>query len=159
MTLNWDPDVIPEGLNLTLTDNLDGTFIEPMDMGGEPSVIIGHDQTFITGVRITVGVSEAGLEPMGFITRFDLKQNMPNPFGRITSITYDVPRTSVVDIAIYDTAGRKVRVLAAGVQSTGRHTLNWDGFDARGSRVSPGVYFCRMQTEAYTRTRKLLLIR
>ena len=48
-----------------------------------------------------------------------------------------------VDIAVYNVAGRRVKVLATGPQPGGSKYLTWDGTDATGARVPRGVYFVR----------------
>jgi hypothetical protein len=159
VTLAWNPDLIPEGFSLTISDNLDGSFIGPIDMGSISSVTVQDCMSFITGVRVTASVSGAGTKASASITKFDLRQNVPNPFSRETSIVYDLPNKCVADVSIYDASGRKVRVLTCGNQQAGRHTLAWDGRDEAGSGVSAGVYFCRMQAEDYTKIRKILLVR
>ena len=50
-----------------------------------------------------------------------------------------------VDIGVYDIAGRRVRTLARGPQSPGRHVTSWDGRDERGAEVRSGMYFVRVR--------------
>ena len=51
--------------------------------------------------------------------------------------------TAVV-LAIYDVRGRRVRTLAQGQQEPGTHPVRWDGRDAQGEPVAPGVYVSRL---------------
>jgi len=46
-------------------------------------------------------------------------------------------------VIVYNVAGRQVRTLVAGTQSSGRHTITWDGKADDGSTVTRGVYFVR----------------
>ena len=54
-------------------------------------------------------------------------------------------------------AGRRVRQLADRTFPAGPSEVQWDGRDAEGRRLSPGVYFVRLEAEAGARTRKILL--
>jgi hypothetical protein len=69
----------------------------------------------------------------------------PNPSGGAVALAFEIPAATVVDLAVYDVAGRRVAVLAGGQYPAGRHAVRWDGADARGARLLGGVYFCRLQ--------------
>jgi hypothetical protein len=157
--LTWDAALIPDWLTLILYDNAGGKFIGPIDMSTRSALEIGSDLSFVTGVRIVGTISTAGSQITGNITSFDLRPNVPNPFGGMTTISYDVPHVSSVEVVIYDPSGRKVRLLATGIHKPGRHAVVWDGCDQGGAAVSPGVYFCRMDTDTFVGTRKLLVVR
>lgn len=73
-----------------------------------------------------------------------LERAMPNPFTRSTRLQYAVERSGLpVEIGVYDLAGRLVRQLERGPQPAGIREVRWDGLDAAGSRVRPGMYFVR----------------
>ena len=42
---------------------------------------------------------------------------------------------------MFNVAGRLVKTLASGSQPAGTYTVTWDGSDASGVRMAPGVYF------------------
>lgn len=91
--------------------------------------------------------------------RFALAQNFPNPFNPVTTISYDVPVRSEVSLGVYSVAGQLVRVLFAGDQVPGTHTVAWDGRNDAGVQAGSGVYFARLVAGGWHGTRKLLLIR
>ena len=64
------------------------------------------------GVDISKGSFEYSLKPIP--EKFSLYQNYPNPFNSFTKVKYDIPEISIIDISIYDLAGRKVAVLMNG---------------------------------------------
>jgi hypothetical protein len=113
----------------------------------------------VATVRITVDIITAvGEAPWG-PTRFELFQNIPNPFNPTTSIVFDVPAGGArVNLDVYDVRGRLVARLVNGHQGPGRKYVTWDGTDRRGQHVSSGVYFYRLQAPGFQKTRKMVLI-
>jgi hypothetical protein len=69
----------------------------------------------------------------------------PNPFSNVTTIDFVVSGTTAQEtmIAVYDLAGRKVRVLLRGPQSPGTLQVRWDGRGDDGAPVRSGVYMVR----------------
>ena len=88
-----------------------------------------------------------------------LLKNYPNPFNPSTTIEYDLPEPSEVSLAIYDIAGREVKMLAQGPQLSGTYDTHWDGTDRDGDLVAGGMYFARLQTGEFQRVVKMLYLR
>jgi glucuronoarabinoxylan endo-1,4-beta-xylanase len=88
---------------------------------------------------------------------FELAQNYPNPFSSSTAISYRLATQGDIKITIYDILGRVVRETLPGVQSVGRYSILWDGRNAHGQKVSPGVYFYSLQAGSDSRVRKMVL--
>jgi len=95
------------------------------------------------------------------VARSGLGQNYPNPFNPVTKIEYWVAEgeKAGVRLDVYDVRGARVRTLVNGAKPAGRHVVEWDGRDDRGTAVGSGVYFYRMATGAFSATRKMLLIK
>lgn len=55
-------------------------------------------------------------------------------------------RAGSVRAIVRDLLGRTLRVLDAGLRSTGEQMLLWDARDAHGARVAPGVYHLQLAT-------------
>ncbi len=101
--------------------------------------------------RILTGVSQSEkLTP----SKFELSQNYPNPFNPSTTIRYGLPNRAHVTLAVYNTLGQQVALLQNGEQEAGYHEVKFDG-----SGLSSGVYFYRIQTGEFVRTRELLILR
>jgi uncharacterized repeat protein (TIGR01451 family) len=83
----------------------------------------------------------------------------PNPFAQGTSITFKVPSSCRVTLGIYNVEGQLVRLITDQAVGKGSHTEFWDGCDDSGARVSRGVYFCRMETEGFEATQKVVLLK
>ncbi len=90
---------------------------------------------------------------------FTLSQSYPNPFNHHTIISFTVPHKCHVSLKIYDAIGRMVTVLWDEETTAGNHLVNWGGRDQTGKAVSSGLYFYRMQTESFVKTRSLLLLK
>jgi flagellar hook assembly protein FlgD len=88
-----------------------------------------------------------------------LGRNYPNPFNPSTTITFEIPARSHVNLSIYDIQGRPVRTVTDRVMPEGPQEVVWDGRDELGKGVSSGVYFCRLTALDRTLTRKMVLIR
>jgi hypothetical protein len=84
---------------------------------------------------------------------YALEQNFPNPFNPSTSITYAIGAAGFVTLKVYDILGREVSTLVSERQSAGSHGARFDG-----THLASGVYFYRLQSGAFTDTKKLLLI-
>ncbi len=83
----------------------------------------------------------------------------PNPFSPSTSIAYSLDRAQHIRITIYDVAGRVVTELLDATRPAGDHDLVWSGRGRDGRDVPAGVYFVRLQSEAGTASRKIVLLR
>jgi hypothetical protein len=77
----------------------------------------------------------------------------PNPFRTSTTIAWRDPGPA--DVTIHDPAGRLVRRLSGGDETS----ASWDGRSASGRRMPSGVYFVTMTTGEETRRTKLTLVR
>jgi hypothetical protein len=88
-----------------------------------------------------------------------LYQNYPNPFNPVTTISFLVPETGNVTLAVYDVAGKLVRVLIDARLDAGPHEAIWDGRDKAGRTASTGIYFYRLQTGKETISKKMTLLR
>ena len=85
---------------------------------------------------------------------FSLSQNYPNPFNPSTIINYQLPTNSHVTLKVYDVLGREVTTLVNEREQAGTHGVKFDG-----TNLPSGVYFYRLQTQTYSDTKKLLLIK
>ena len=82
----------------------------------------------------------------------------PNPVHEKAVIGYDIPRGTLVRLAVYDARGRLVREVLNRPHLPGRYVAEWDGRSIHDSRVAPGVYFYRLETADFTRTLKIVMV-
>lgn len=82
----------------------------------------------------------------------------PNPSHDVVRFALQLPAPSAVECAIYDTQGRRLATLVRGPLEPGRHDFVWDGRDAAGHRVGPGVFFARARAGGAMRTQRIVRI-
>lgn len=96
---------------------------------------------------------------IGFPRDYTLYQNFPNPFNSMTEIKYVLPEARHVSVRIFDLLGRESATLVSGRKEAGYHIIQWDGNDNSGKQVTSGTYLYQIQTEDFTKTKKMLLLR
>jgi len=98
-------------------------------------------------------------------SEYELHDNHPNPFNPLTTIQYDLPEKSYVQIIIYDILGNEINTLVNGLEQPGFRQITWNGTDQNSISVSSGVYLIRFSAESiqsnatYKRNSKLMFIK
>lgn len=85
---------------------------------------------------------------------FKLEQNYPNPFNPTTIISFQIPAASKVNLEVFDILGRKISTLIDGQLAAGTHQITFDA-----SHLASGLYLYRIQTENFTQSKMLTLIK
>jgi len=80
--------------------------------------------------------------------------NYPNPFNPTTTITYTLPVDGKVSIKIIDILGREVTTLYDGYNTSGTHSVIWNGKDA-----ASGIYFYSIVFNNQRIYKKMLLMK
>ncbi len=88
-----------------------------------------------------------------------LSQNYPNPFNSSTTIRYELPIPSRVNLKIYNSCGQEVKTLIDEIQTDGSKTVRWDSMDNKGQPVGSGLYLYTIDANNSFQTNKLLLLR
>jgi hypothetical protein len=83
--------------------------------------------------------------------KFALEQNYPNPFNPLTTINYQLPKTTKVIIKIYNIHGQLVTTLVNKLQPAGYYRIGWQP-----EEIVSGVYFYQLKTENYLETKKMI---
>ena len=92
---------------------------------------------------------------------FELFPNFPNPFNPATTIRYQLAKSSLVRLSVYDLTGRAIVQLIDEVQAPDFYQVFWNGTDQHGYPVSAGIYIARLYIDE-TRTTdcvKMVLIK
>jgi hypothetical protein len=125
--------------SLTITDTLflvSGTLSGPYTAG-----------TTVTGTAVK---DELPQLPGGFL----LSQNYPNPFNPTTSIFYSIPKSSFVELKVYDIIGKEVVTLVNEQKAAGIYNVKFDG-----ANLSTGVYMYRLTSGNNVVCKKMMLIK
>ncbi len=91
--------------------------------------------------------------------RFQLLQNIPNPFNPATTIRFELTQGMPVQLRIFDVSGRVVRVLVDDPMAEGVHAVGWNGRDDAGRLLPSGVYYSKLITPIGSDTRRLLMLK
>ena len=92
-------------------------------------------------------------------SNFYIHQNYPNPFNPTTTIKYQLPEISVVNISIYDMLGNLVKTLVNTSEPPGIKSIQWNATNNQGEPVSAGVYLYKIQTGDFVDTKKMILLK
>jgi hypothetical protein len=84
----------------------------------------------------------------------DLKQNYPNPFNPSTTIAYQLIKSGHTRLTVWNILGQEVATLINEDQSAGAHSVSWNA-----PGIASGVYFYRLESDAQTVVKKLILLR
>ncbi len=120
-----------------------------------------HDNKWnVMGAAIYIQVGEVEAKKESKLSSTILFQNYPNPFNSSSNIRYILQRNDFVSIKIYNQVGQQVKIILDNKHETkGIHSVSWDGKDEFGVNSPSGIYFCRIKTTHYIRTKKMILIR
>lgn len=88
-----------------------------------------------------------------------LYPNYPNPFNPSTTISYFLPKSQKIIVAVYNLRGQKVVNLWRGNQRAGRHSVTWDGRDKLGAMVSSGLYIYRIDGRSISKSAKMMFLK
>jgi hypothetical protein len=119
--------------------------IATIDFSGNQSQFSGEVGVIITGIEQIIGVPGS----------YALYQNYPNPFNPTTKIKFDLPTTTEITLKIFNILGEEVTTIISDRLNAGRYSYEW----SPPAGIASGVYLYQLETEQYTETRKMVLIR
>lgn len=142
-------------------------YIDAENIDGDPlyyvvsAVYDSHESNFSNEVAVLDYPSHIDSDKWSNApSHYALEQNYPNPFNPNTTITYQVPQASYVNLSIYDVSGKLIKTIVDGETSPGNYSVNWNGKDDNGDAVSSGIYLYRLHTDkAIISTQRMILLR
>jgi photosystem II stability/assembly factor-like uncharacterized protein len=92
-------------------------------------------------------------------SEFGLSQNYPNPFNPMTKLKFQIPKSGLAVLTVYDALGKVVQVLVNQQLSPGSYEVDFDG-----SNLPSGVYYYSLEASAplggaFSETKKMVLIK
>ena len=140
-------------------------FIAPLSgLGGGSAVVFasgflsGDDPAFGVFAALedgtVLGLESGSLSVVEFADDFKLNPTYPNPFNPNTTISFEVNQYSDITVNIYDINGKVVENLYSGFKSAGNYSIDW-----KANNLPSGVYFVNVNTESFTATQKITLLK
>jgi len=102
-----------------------------------------------------IGIRNTGTNTV--ITDYKLFQNYPNPFNPVTNINFNIPKSGVVELKIYDATGREISTLINRELKAGKYNYDWNA-----AAFPSGVYFYRILIDggnSFNDVKKMVLIK
>lgn len=152
MLYSWDPATLPPVGNFLLQDAVGG-LVFSINMRNSGSYTVTNSALNNVYI-ISTGLNAADDKTIAVPSQFRLLQNYPNPFNPSTSIAYELPSQSFVNITVYNSLGSPVRELLNQTRTAGAHVVN---FNASG--LTSGTYYCRMAAGGKTDCMKMLFLK
>ncbi|MFQ6677207.1 MAG: T9SS type A sorting domain-containing protein [Fidelibacterota bacterium] len=137
---------------------IDTSFVDAGVSAGEPYYYVVTATDFNgneSGLSNEVNATSMGTGNEGVIPdKYYLAQNYPNPFNPVTTISFDLPRSSKVTLTVFDILGNEISILVNDNLPAGRyrHMLNASDFTS-------GIYFYRLDAGDYQKTRKIMILK
>ena len=123
--------------------------------------LLNLDMVDTDGNGIVDGLAASEVTPGAVaFSAVQLHPAYPNPFNPTTVLSFTLPSSDVVDLAVYDVKGNRIRTLLSGAtRVAGRHEVTWNGRDDFGLATGAGVYFYRLGTKEDVQTGRMLLLK
>ncbi|MDR3665999.1 MAG: PQQ-binding-like beta-propeller repeat protein [Ignavibacteriaceae bacterium] len=127
-------------------------------IGSDGTLYIGYHNdgsVFCTQNLIAIKDSVTSInDAVENIKEFQLQQNYPNPFNPTTLIKYQIPKSGLVSLKIYDILGNEVVTLVNENKEQGFYTVTFDA-----SKLSSGVYIYQLKSNDYSASKKMVLVK
>jgi len=121
-----------------------------VDGGQVVATVEEYDPSFDSTPTGVEEVSEVIAVPSGY----ELSQNYPNPFNPMTTIQFNLPKTSNVTLKIFNVIGEEITTIVSKQLPAGNYSYKWDA-----SNHASGVYLYRLEADGYFETKKMILMR
>ena len=103
----------------------------------------------ISNISVT-GIKEISAS----VIDFQLNQNYPNPFNPTTTISYTIPIQGNVSLKIYDVLGKEIITLVDEMKTAGNYQVTFNA-----TQLVSGMYFYKLETNNYSQTKKMILLK
>ncbi len=113
------------------------------------------DGWYLDDIKIVSYDLSTRIEDEGLKYKYSLEQNFPNPFNPSTQIKFQIAKTGLVSLKIYDVLGREVKTLMNEEKTPGNYSVEF----TTNNSISSGIYFYRLESGSFSQTRKMLLIK
>ena len=102
-----------------------------------------------------IELTSVGIENIREIPNtYQLKPAFPNPFNPVTTIRFELPKSTYIHLGVYDMQGREIFRLVDAHLPAGYHDVTWNASD-----VTSGIYLYRLEADDFVQTRKMVLLK
>jgi len=101
---------------------------------------------------------QTGIFPTPELNTFLSIKSFPNPFHEETNICYKIKKAGHVQVLVYDKVGQNLIVLVDEKKPAGNYNIKWNGADAEGKLLMPGLYFYKITIEGKSEAKPMLKI-
>ena len=81
----------------------------------------------------------------------------PNPVNKTLNINYNVERTALVNIGVYDSYGRHITALFSSTQPEGLYGIQWNLAGNNGKKLPKGLYIIKLKIDNVVMSRKVVV--
>lgn len=120
----------------------------------EPSIIERTLVGYIFGGDTIGSVAKVKSNNDNRSLNYTLYNSYPNPFNPSTTIGYDLPKTGLTTLKVYNSLGQEVATLVSETQEPGRYSVNFEG-----SRLSSGMYDYKLTSGSFSQTKRMMLVK
>jgi hypothetical protein len=111
------------------------------------------------GMKLVTGVGGLMKENLAAHTNITLPteykiDNYPNPFNPTTTINFQLPEAGMVTLRVYDILGQEVATLVNEMKQAGYYSATFDA-----SKLTSGIYISTIQTNNFSQSKKMLLVK
>jgi len=169
-----DDQVTQPGLHASFKISKSGEYLAITENDGITildSLTFGQQQTDISFGRYTDGLNNwefmlptpgtsnlfTGIQEYSSPINFEMNV-FPNPFNPTTNIIFSIPKSENTTIIVYDILGREVLTLLDEYKVAGSYLIELNSNKAD-KKLSSGMYLCRIKSDEYVKTEKILLLK
>jgi len=149
---NWWTEVFngvyPEIISLRLVDTKLG-----IDTLIQANITI-TDAEFYAEWKFRIGNITDVEDIDGVPSEFSLSQNYPNPFNPSTTIDFSIVERGLVKLKVFNLLGQEVALLVNEEKTAGHYNVDFNA-----SQLASGIYVYQLQTNSFTATKKMILMK
>ena len=86
--------------------------------------------------------------------RYSLQQNYPNPFNPSTNIKFDIHKSGITSLKVFDLLGKEVETLVDEQLSVGTYEVTFNAHS-----LSSGIYFYVLKTGDFVESKRMVLVK
>lgn len=143
-----------------------GAVLYDLNGDGKEDLIINMDEVIQSvGLRLFSYIYKANYtvdirdEKKQLPLVLELCPSYPNPFNPTTNIKFNIAKSSLVSLKVYNSLGKEIITLLEKEISPGSYNISWEAKDGNGNLLPSGAYLIRLTSANYAKSVKALLLK